>query len=60
MHAVRLYRITAPHFCAGLLVSESGKVAQSAPILKWARGKPWVSVKGYCEQRRWRVEFIEP
>jgi len=35
-----LIRITAPHFCAGALVDPDGRVAEAAPIIRWAVGRP--------------------
>ena len=47
-----LWRITAPHFCAGLVVRD-GKVVRAAPILAWAVGKEWLVVKRYMVRKGW-------
>jgi hypothetical protein len=54
-----LVRVTAPHFCAGLIV-RNGVVTGAAPIIRWAMGKPWTEVERYCNKKRWKVElFVE-
>lgn len=40
-------------------MSESGKVVQTAPILKWMRGKPAVSCLGWARQRGYEVLELE-
>lgn len=49
-----LIQITAPHFCAGLLI-EAGKVVLAAPILRWMMGKPEDYVRFYCRRKGWAV-----
>ena len=34
-----LIRISAPHFCAGIVLDGSGHVVEAAPILQWTLGK---------------------
>lgn len=53
-----LYRITAPHFCAGLVVDTSGRVTLAAPILGWTRGKRWLDLHAYFARRVWLVEEV--
>lgn len=52
-----LYRVTAPHFCAGF-VAVRGSVVGAAPILSWAVGKdlPWVLA--YLRRKGWAVEAL--
>ena len=47
-----LWRIVAPHFVAGLVVRD-GRVVEAAPILGWARGRPWAGVRSYLAGRKW-------
>lgn len=49
-----LVQITAPHFCAGLVV-ERDKVVEAAPILGWTMGQPYSYIKRICVRRGWRV-----
>lgn len=52
----RVWQITAPHYCAGLVVSD-GMVTDAAPIICWTVGKAWRDVrnqlraKGYSGQQ---------
>ena len=47
-----LWQITAPHFCAGVVVV-SNVVTEAAPILKWTIGKPWREVREYAKSKGW-------
>ena len=47
-----LWRIVAPHFVAGLIV-DHGRVAQAAPILRWAEGRRWGNVRRYLKAQGW-------
>jgi hypothetical protein len=49
------YTIHAPNFTAALVVS-SDIVLQAAPILDWAVGKTFESVRDTCAKRGWIVE----
>ena len=49
-----LLQITAPHFCAGLVV-EADRVVQAAPILRWMLGKPEDLVRWHCQRKGWAV-----
>lgn len=51
-----IYAITAPHYCAGLEVIDGRVGPWCAPILAWARGKPWPWVRAYFERKGYRVE----
>ena len=50
----RLVRVTAPHFCAGLIV-EGGRCVTAAPILKWAIGKDADYLSRYFRRKGWRA-----
>lgn len=50
-----LAQITAPHFCAGLVIR--GDVCiECAPILRrWAMGRTRDAIRSHCERRGWTV-----
>lgn len=50
-----LYAIEAPHFCCGLEVVDGRVGAWCAPIIGWARGKPWNEVRAYFERKGYKV-----
>lgn len=52
-----LFRITAPHYCAGLEV-EAGRVVRAAPILLWAKWRKWLDVERYFRGKGFRVEVV--
>lgn len=52
-----LYRVTAPHFCAGF-VAARGSVVGAAPILHWAVGKGVAWLLTYSERKGWQVEAL--
>lgn len=54
----RLWQITAPHFCAGLVVT-AGKVARAAPILAWAMGREWRKVRAYAQRKGWHGQLVQ-
>ena len=51
--------VRAPHFTAGLVIARSRdgmvRVIETAPILKWTRGKDWRSVQRYFSRKRYEV-----
>lgn len=51
-----LFRVTAPHYCAGLILDENGKCIQAAPILGWTRGKTADFLLPYFERKGFTVE----
>lgn len=48
-----LLRITAPHFCAGIIPG-----IRSAPILSYMRS--WPLILHYCEEKGWQVDRVKP
>ena len=46
-----LVRVTTTYFCAGIIV-ESGKIVESAPIMRWAIGKTPEELKAYYTRRQ--------
>lgn len=53
-----LYQITAPHFCAGIVLE--GSVTRAAPILAYMRGWGLNKVQAYCQKKGWRVIEAHP
>jgi hypothetical protein len=61
-----LVRVTAPHFCAGLILDIGGKgvgetrVIEAAPILRWTHRKPWREALAWMREKGWTVEVSLP
>lgn len=55
----RLYQVTAPHFCAGIVLSNSGFVTEAAPILKWTIGKSENYLADYFKRKGWKVAKVD-
>jgi hypothetical protein len=51
------YRISAPHFVAGIVAS-GDLILQAAPILSWAVGRDFGSVRDYCQRKGWQIEPV--
>lgn len=51
-----LMRVVAPHFVAGLVLDDSGKCIEAAPILAASIGKSEAQLRSYFERRGWQVE----
>ena len=58
--AENLYRITAPHFCAGVAVAPDGMIIKTAPILHWAFNRSWGSLRRWAEGKGFKIEKVEP
>ena len=60
----RLLRVTAPHFVAGAVWEKRHEHEQwvcgneTAPILKWMRGKSAAEVAPYMLRRGWAWEWV--
>jgi hypothetical protein len=54
---VSWYRITAPHFVAGIRFTD-GVADHSAPILRGNLGKTAKQVSRLCRQRGYKFEFL--
>jgi len=52
-----LVQITAPHFCAGIVL-RNGRVKETAPILRYMTGWAPVKVKAYCKKRGWTAKRV--
>ena len=53
-----IYRITAPHYCAGLEVTNGRVGPWVAPILAWATGKEWEWCKAYFRRKGFKIEEV--
>jgi hypothetical protein len=54
--SVDVYQVTAPHFCAGVVVAvRSKRVVQAAPILSWTIGRKWPEVIRYFQKKKYMV-----
>jgi hypothetical protein len=49
-----LVRVTARHFCAGLVIV-NGRCVEAAPILKWAIGKDAEWLRRYLYNKGWKA-----
>ncbi len=52
-----MYQVTAPHFCAGLIV-DGEKVVRAAPILGWTVGKSRDELRRYFARKKWSVRYV--
>jgi hypothetical protein len=50
-----LYRVTAPHFVAGLIVAANGTILRAPPLMGWARDRPLAEVLAYCRNKKFEV-----
>lgn len=56
-----IIRITAPHFCAGVVVEvDKGYVVKAAPIVKYMLEQRWTPARvfSYCATKRWKAEVL--
>lgn len=59
--AERLYRVTMPHFCAGLIARETEgawRVDRAAPILWWSVGKPIPGLMVWANRKGGSVQLV--
>ncbi len=54
----QLIQITAPYFCAGLMINNE-RVLYAAPIIHYMVGWSVDSVIDYCLVRHWTCRIIE-
>lgn len=58
-----LVRVTAPHFCAGLVVDTgdvptvAARVTEAAPILRWTFRGTWADAICAFRKKGWAVEM---
>jgi len=56
-HPLRLFRITGPRFCAGILVDISGRIVKCAPYLRRMLYKESLSyAEALCRASGWSIE----
>ncbi len=55
----KLVQVTAPHFCAGLVMRDKVCV-EAAPILKWCVGKGEHYLSHYFKQKGWKATTRRP
>lgn len=61
-----LVRVTAPHFCAGLILDIGGRgvgetrVVEAAPILRWSLRQPWRVTLARIREKGWGIEVSLP
>jgi hypothetical protein len=56
-HLDDVYQISAPHFCAGVVVNKASRnVSQAAPILAWTVNKRWTDVLAYFHRKKYHVQ----
>lgn len=53
-----MIRITAPHFCAGVVLGRAELVVRGAPILGYMIGWSRAHVIGYAARKGWKVEEL--
>lgn len=53
-----LVRVLAPTFTAGAVI-QKGRVADTAPILRWARGQSWEWFRTKVKARGWSMEIVK-
>jgi hypothetical protein len=53
-----LVRVSAPHFCAGLIVV-GDKCTHAAPILRWAIGKDRHELSAYFKRKAWKAVIAQ-
>jgi len=53
-----LFRVTAPHFVAGVIVNRVNSIVFAAPILHWSVGKDLKSFEAYCHHKSWTLEQL--
>lgn len=52
-----LYQVTAPHFCAGVVV-RGGIVVETAPILAYMREWNLGRSLDYCKRKGWKMVSV--
>lgn len=52
-----MIQITAPHFCAGLVIIDD-RVVEAAPIIRYMRGWTTQQVREYVRKKRWSMTDV--
>ena len=56
--AIKLVRVVAPHFVAGIDCA-NGKCVEAAPILKWCKGKTEDELRTLFAKKGWKASVID-
>jgi len=60
MRGGALWRVRAPYYCAGFILSEEGsRIIYAAPIIKWMIGKTLPEARAYCARRKFQCEEVK-
>lgn len=59
MKTDQLYRVTAAHFVAGLVV-RGGIIVEAAPIIRWSQNTLFSEFYRYAGSKGWTVELRSP
>ncbi len=54
-----LLQVTAPHYCAGIILDEDQYVVGAAPILSWTIGWKARKLIGYFKSKGFKVQIVE-
>ncbi len=54
-----IYQIQAPYFTAGLVV-KNNLCTTAAPIIKYMKGWTLARIQIYCNQKKWKLEWVNP
>jgi len=54
----KLMRITSSYFCAGVILNSKEIIIETAPILKWSKGRDLWWFEKYCKKKKWGMEII--
>jgi hypothetical protein len=52
-----LAQITAPHFCAGIVLFDD-RVVEAAPIVRYMKRWSRDRVRDYCASKGWRIVVV--
>ena len=56
----RTLQITAPHFCAAVVLNRHGEACRAAPILFYMANADWTEerIRNYCRNKAWAVAEV--
>jgi len=53
-----LIRVTGPNFVGGLIFGNNGRVAEAAPVVKWAQGMTADQVRAEAAKRGLKAKIV--
>ena len=56
---LKLLRVVAPHFVAGVVIDAGGVVIDAAPILRYCKGKSVVWTLTLCARKGWEARYVK-